>query len=136
MYNSNIFSKGTSTFKDIDISFLPHPFTGDLRTKEDVDSIKQSLMSLIYTNFGERPFNPLIGGGLNHLLFEQLDEITYLDLQSAIKRIVSNWEPRIELLNLNIKETQDNNQLDISLYFNIVNYSEPQSVNILLKRIR
>lgn len=135
-FNRGIFTKGTTTYRDFDISFKSHPFTGDIRTKEDVEAIKQSLTNLLYTNFGERPFRPLLGAGLDDLLFEPLDRITTTELDIVIRTLVRNWEPRVQIIDLKFKDNSDSNSLEIVFTFNVINISEPQIVNVILKRIR
>lgn len=135
-YNSGIFTKGTTTYRDFDVSFKSNPYTGDIRTKEDVDAIKQALTNLLYTNFGERPFRPLLGGGLNNLLFEPLDRITTIELDAAIRTLVRNWEPRVQIVSLKFNDNPEGNALEITFVFNIINISEPQTISVILKRIR
>lgn len=135
-FNRGIFTKGTVTYRDFDISFKSNPYSGDIRTKEDVEAIKQALSNLLFTNFGERPFRPLLGGGLDGLLFEPLDPITSLELDSAIRVLVDNWEPRVRIISLEVKDNTDQNSLEITLVFNVINISEPQTINVILKRIR
>jgi len=135
-YNNNIFTKGTVTYSDFDMSFKSNPLTGDLRKKTDVESIKQSLKTLLYTNFGERPFRPYMSGGLTDLLFEPLDQITTLELEKSIRTVISNWEPRVSIVSLSVTENSDRNELEVSLKFDMVNTIAPQSINIILKRVR
>lgn len=135
-YNQGIFSKGTVTYRDIDLSFKPHPFTGDLRVKEDLDAIKQSLTVLLETNFGERPFRPNLGGGLGDLLFAPLDQITTIELSNNIKNVIQNWEPRINVVRLTITDKPDDNSLEVSLLFSMLNISQPQKLTIILQRVR
>ena len=61
------------TFKDLNITFKPHPVTGDLTTVKDEAAIKQAIINLLLTNRGERLFAPRIGSSLSDLLFEILD---------------------------------------------------------------
>lgn len=135
-YNRNIFSKGTVTYSDFDLSFKTNPLTNDIRKKTDLEAIKQSLKNILFTNVGERPFRPSLAGRLNNLLFEPLDEITTNELDLAIRTAINNYEPRVEILDLDIVDNPDENALDVTLYFNMVNVLEPQEINIILKRIR
>lgn len=135
-YNKGVFSKGTVTYKDLDISFKAHPFTGDIRTKEDLEAIKQSLTILLETNFGERPFRPNLGAGLNDLLFAPLDQITSIELSNNIKNVIENWEPRINVLSLQVTDKPDDNALEVSLVFSMLNISQPVKLTIILQRVR
>lgn len=133
-FNRNIFSKGTVTYTDIDLSFKSNPVTGDVRKKVDIDSIKQSLKNLLFTDKGERPFQPFLYGGLNDLLFEPLDNITTGILEDQIRTVIANHEPRITVIRVKVDSEKDRNELNVSIQFNMVNVLEPQTINIILKR--
>jgi phage baseplate assembly protein W len=135
-YNKNIFTKGAVTYKDFDFSFNPHPVSGDLRTKTDLEAVKQSVKNILLTNFGERGFTPIFGGGLNNLLFEPLDQIIRIELDKTIRAAIRNFEPRIDIIDLTIKEDVNNNSLEVTLKFNMINALDPQTINVILKRIR
>lgn len=135
-YNTSIYTHGTSTYTDLDISFKANPGTGDLRVKTDADSIKQSLTNLVYTRLGERPFQPTLGSTFESLLFEPLDVITANALATSIKETISNWEPRVQILDLNVIGYPDQNTIGIQLFYNIVNISDPQQFTIILNRTR
>ena len=136
IYYQPLFTQGTTQYQDFDMSMKPNPFTGDLRLVTDLADIKQSLTNLLYTNFGERPFNPTIGAGLGNLLFEPLDKITQFELSNAIQNVINNWEPRITILDLDITEDTDVNGIQITLVFKMVNISQAQTVSITLQRVR
>lgn len=135
-YNRSIFTSGTTTYTDIDMSFLASPTTGDIRKKSDEAAIKQSLTNLLYTNFGERPFRPGIGGNLGDQLFEPLDQITRSQLDYAIRTTINNWEPRIQIEALVINDKPDQNALEVTLKYSMLNIIAPATISILLKRTR
>lgn len=56
-------------YSDLNLSFKPHPITGDITRKTDVDAVKQSIKNLISTNHYERPFKPSLGANLRGKLF-------------------------------------------------------------------
>ena len=64
------------SFKDINITFKKHPVTNDLVVSRDASAIKQSIVNLLLTNKGERPFNPDYGSDIRSYLFEPLDYAT------------------------------------------------------------
>lgn len=136
IYYQPLFTQGTTQYQDFDMSMKPNPFTGDLRLVTDLADIKQSLTNLLYTNFGERPFRPTVGGGLTNLLFETLDQITAFELNTNIRTVISNWEPRITVLELDINEDEDANGIQITLVFQMVSVSQPQTISITLQRVR
>ena len=135
-YNRSIFSAGTVTYTDFDMSFKTNPVTQDIRKKTDLDSIKQSLTNLFFTNKSERPFQPGLHGGIGELLFEQLDNITIDVMEDQLRTVITNHEPRISIIALILTPKEDDHLIEIRLRFNLVNASEPQTINIILTRRR
>lgn len=135
-YKKPIFSKGTTNYKDIDLSFKFNPTTGDLRISTDDNAIKQSLKNIVFTLYGDRPFDPDFGGGLHHLLFEQLDEITKIEIKNRLTETISYHEPRVSIQDIKVNSDTDDNEVSISISYTIRNQATPQSLNIILNRVR
>ena len=135
-YTNSIYTLGTVTYQDLDISMKANPFTGDLRTVTNADAVKQSIMTLLYTEYGERPFRPNLGGGVHGQLFEPLDLVTQMTLTNSITNVIQNWEPRVNIISLQVTEDPNNNALAISMTFNMVNITTPLQLNMLLQRTR
>ena len=105
------------TFKDLNITFKPHPVTGDLTTVKDEAAIKQAIINLLLTNKGERLFAPQIGSSLSNLLFEILDYGTASLVNTEIQNTLKSYEPRIRVLSLSTNPNFDDNGFDIELVF-------------------
>ena len=123
-------------FKDFDMSFSKNPITNDIALKSDVNAINQSLRSLLNTNYYERLFQPRIGSNIKRLLFEPADPITIADLRQAIKDTITNYEPRVSLLQLMIEDQSDLNAYIIKIVYNINTRDEPVSLAVTLERLR
>lgn len=137
VFKKNIFVTGNVTYKDLDLSFLAHPNTNDLVSKTDEEAIKQSLRNLIYTNFAERPFRPQLYGGITELLFEPMDQVTKLILEERLVTLFTNWEPRVEIQSVSVKEQDfDRNSVTISITYNVQNAFSNQELELLIKRVR
>ena len=121
-----IFTKGLSTnsrrWSDLDLDFNAHPVTKDISTKTDVESVKRSIRNLILTNKYERPFQPQIDGGVTRHLFELATPLTYSDIESTIKNTVSNFEPRAEVISVDVSGDLDKNGFNviINLFHRII----------------
>ncbi len=82
------------TNKDFDLKFTKMP-SGDVKIKTDkpqlnqFPSIEQSLINILLTNKGEKPFNPAFGGDLYASLFELIPDIEFLSIP-AQKKIKEN----------------------------------------------
>jgi phage baseplate assembly protein W len=125
------------TFKDLNITFKPHPVTGDLTVVKDEAAIKQAIINLLLTNRGERFFAPQIGSSLNNLLFEMLDFGTASLVNTEIQNTLKFYEPRINILSLSTTPNFDENGFDVELVFEVVGREDiPTSVNFFLERTR
>jgi phage baseplate assembly protein W len=123
-------------YSDLDLDFLPHPTTKDVMKKTGVEAIKRSVRNLLLTNFYDRPFRPGIGSNALKLLFDNVTPITANFLNNAIRETLTNFEPRINIQQLEVNFDPDNNGFNVTLYFVIVNRNEPVIVNLFLERIR
>lgn len=128
-------------YSDLDLDFIANGVTGDIVRKEGVDAIKRSIRNLILTNFYDRPFQSYIGSNVQKLLFENIMPLTATFLKDAIVEVITNFEPRVELINdinngVRIDPDEDNNGYNVTISFIIINRGEPATINIFLERIR
>ena len=123
-------------YSDLDFSFKTNPNTKDVGIVKNDNSIKQSVLNILKTNHGERPFNYYFGANLRSFLFENITNITAANMSSAIKYSLSNWEPRVEILNVNIKTTPEDNDVHITLTVKIVSTNEITDISTTLERLR
>ena len=123
-------------FKDINLSFRPHPVTKDLTILRNENAIKRSVRNLVQTNFYERPFNPELGCGVRELLFEPFTPMTKVFLERKIEEVLLNHEPRVEVQNIAVDDDQDRNRLVVDIYFYVVGVPGPQVVQTFLQRVR
>jgi phage baseplate assembly protein W len=125
------------TFKDLNITFKPHPITGDLTVIKDEAAIKQAMINLLLTNKGERFFDSRIGSSLSSLLFEQLDYATASLMNTEIQNTLKFYEPRINILSLSTTPNFDDNGFDVELVFEVTGREDlPTSINFFLERTR
>tara|TARA_B100000900_G_scaffold315234_1_gene274110 strand:+ start:255 stop:647 length:393 start_codon:yes stop_codon:yes gene_type:complete len=126
-----------SSFKDLSITFKKHPVTDDLVTVKNNAAISQAIKNLLLTNRGERPFQPQIGSGIHDLLFEPLDYGTASMIKSEITATLSQFEPRIDILNILCYINDADNGFDIELQYAIKGRDDrPVAVEFFLERTR
>ena len=139
IYDSQIVNKTTRNsrpFKDIDLDFERNPVTNDVNTVDNVVAIKRAVKNLIQTNFYERPFQPELGCGIRELLFENFTPMTKVFLERKIEEVLINYEPRVDLQNVQVDDDQDGNRLVVDIYFYVVGVPGPQQVQTFLQRAR
>ena len=122
--------------KDLKINFKPHPITGDLQVTKDETAVKQSVVNLLMTIPGERPFNNDLGSNLSALLFEPMDYGVAAQIKNEITSTIENYEPRIGIIDLNVEPLFNENSFDVHLEFTIRGRDDnvPLEINFLLQR--
>ena len=70
----------------------------------DVANIKQCLWVLFSTNMGERIMLATYGTGLRLKVFDSLTETLANDIRSLIEKAILDWEPRIDVLRVDVDE--------------------------------
>jgi phage baseplate assembly protein W len=125
------------TFKDLNITFKPHPVTGDLIVKKDDAAIKQAVVNLLLTSKGERPFQPQLGSNLRRLLFEALDVVTASEIATNIRDTLKRYEPRISVTSIDVDANFESNGFDVALEFEIIGREDfPVAIEFFLERTR
>ena len=128
------FSQG---FKDISLSFKRHPVTGDILVLNNEDAIKRSVQNLVRIIKGEVFFNELVGTNISKSLFELANNEYIEPMKSQIEYVISNFEPRVRLTNVDFQTFPDQNAIDVTINYEIIGLSAPtQSVNFILEPTR
>lgn len=123
-------------YADLDIFFRKHPITGDIVRKTDTDAIKRSVRNIVMTNKFERPFKPNFGGSIRNKLFELNTDRQLNRMRRNLAKEIEQLEPRVNNVNVVFGELEDSNNLDITIFYNIVNGAPQQEVEITVSRTR
>ena len=129
--SEKFFSRG---FKHLAVAFKRNPNTKDFSAVKNENAIKQSVRNLILTQFGERPYQYDIGSRVSALLFEPYDVFLAEDLRDEIFNTITRLEPRVEVNNVVVKPTEDENTLDVGIAYTIVGQQVTQTVEFILER--
>ena len=122
-------------YTDIDLNLNPHPSSGDLVLKKDNDAVKRSLRNIMLTNNYERPFKPNFGANLRGLLFELADDMTKFEIRKQIVEALEMLEPRVKIDEIYLQSTR-NNAMHVNLHYGVVGVREPQTLEVILQRVR
>ena len=113
-----------------------YSYGSDVVKRYDEQAIKASVRNLILTSNYERPFHPEIGTQINALLFEPASPMLQAVLERAIRTTINNFEPRVDLTDVQVNVNGDSNTVDVSIIFTILNTQTPQVLNLVLERTR
>ena len=126
--------KTSRSFKDISLSFSKHPVTNDIIALKNEDAIKKSVINLCRTRIDERFFNELLGTSIEDTLFEVVGPDIGSSLEEEISVLLTNFEPRVDLTDVNVNTDADIHGLYITIKYNIVGVPLPvQTIEFLLQ---
>jgi phage baseplate assembly protein W len=125
------------SFKDISLSFEPHPITKDLQVLRNESSIRRSVRNIVQTIPTEKFFNSLFGSNIRGSLFEFIDFGTAAAIRDQIEISINNFEPRVENLQIEVQPLSDENAFNVIVIFDIIGQDFPtQEYSFLLEATR
>ena len=113
------------SFKDLSMSFKVNPLNDDLIPLKNEAAIARSIRNIVFTSPGEKIFNPEVGSEISKVLFENIDEISAISIKDEIETSIRNYEPRVNLEEVDIEPNYDNNQFDVRITYRIVGIDVP-----------
>ena len=124
-------------FKDISLSFTPHPVTKDLPVLTNERAITRSVRNLVETIPTERFFNSILGTDIRDSLFENFERSTVMVIEDQVRNTIRNFEPRVGQIGVEVNALMDNNTLEVKVLFEIDGLDVPtQSFTFLLEPTR
>ena len=112
-------------FKDISMTFQSNPLTKDLIVLKNENAIARSIKNIVFTNPGEKPFQPNFGSRITESLFENIDDITALEIESELKESIQRQEPRVSLTELKVNPDIEGNGFDVVINYDIIGADVP-----------
>ena len=124
-------------FKDISMTFQANPLNNDLIGLKNENAIARSVRNIVFTLPGEKFFDEDFGSRISASLFENIDDISAAEIVDEIRQSLINYEPRINLLNIQAFPNFDNNQFDVRIIYEIVGADVPaQELQFALQSTR
>ena len=124
-------------FRDISLSFRPHPVTGDLPILRNENAIIRSIRNLVETIPNERFFNSTIGSDVRSSLFDNPIIGTEIRIKDQIESTIRTYEDRVENLLIEVDFLPDLNSVDVTVHFDIIGNDFPQqTINFILEATR
>ena len=124
-------------FKDISLSFTPHPVTKDLPVIKNESAIRRSIRNIVQTIPTEKFFDSDFGSDVYQSLFGFVDYGTAAVIQDQIQSTIRNYEPRVENVNVIVSPTPDENSFEAVVSFDIIGQQFPtQEYSFILETTR
>ena len=112
-------------FKDISMSFQTNPLTSDLIAMKNENAIARSVKNIVFTNPGEKFFNPRFGSRITESLFENADDLTAIEIQKQIEESINRYEPRVRLQSVEAFADIDGNAFEVVITYDIIGADIP-----------
>ena len=134
---NNDISRNVKQYRDLDLFFTKKSVNKDVNILTNIGAVKRSVRNLILLNFYEKPFHPEIGCGIRGLLFEPAGPLTSIAISQAATDVLANYEPRANVLGIDVKPDLDRNAYDMTVNFTVINQpAELVQVDVLLEVLR
>lgn len=124
-------------FKDISMTFQSNPLNSDLIALKNETAIARSLRNIVFTLPGEKFFNENFGSRVSRSLFENVDEISASIIRDEIRNSINNYEPRVQLIEVQTIPDYDNGSFDVVINYRIIGADVPaQQLQFVLQSTR
>jgi len=124
-------------FKDISMSFQYNPLNNDLIALKNETAIARSVRNIVFTLPGEKFFDSNFGSRFSNSLFENVDEISASIIRDEIRNSITNYEPRVELIDVQTTPDYDNASFDVLIQYRIIGADVlPQQLEFVLQPTR
>ena len=95
--------------------------SNDINVDYDYNAIRNSLTNIFNTRPGEKILNPAFGANLEQFLFDSVDAIKGKILGNTILQNINNYEPRVNVQNVQVQPFPDNQLYYVLLVYQILN---------------
>lgn len=121
----NSYSRGRSSvirldkaWIDIDPTFA-RAWNGDVAVETGEHAVKNTILGILMTRKGQRPFYPEFGCNLTDELFELMDPAKADNIERNIIAALTAFEPRIDVRNVVVKWLYDSNTIEVTIIYNL-----------------
>ena len=123
-------------YADFRKDLLLNPVSSDLARVTNEEAVKDSILNLLLTSRGERFFKPNLGSDIMSSLFENISPLTQITIEEIVKDTIKNYEPRANVISVEVSANEDNNEISLRITFNVINSETPITLTKILTRVR
>jgi phage baseplate assembly protein W len=98
----------------------------DIQADTNLGAIYNSIANIITTSPGQKPLNPIFGVGFGDLLFLPVTDQRAMSIGNAIFQAIQTFEPRVNVLNVNVQPLPEENQYIITLTITVPRFNTQQ----------
>jgi len=98
----------------------------DLQANNNLGAIFNSISNIIITTPGQKPLNPVFGINFGNILFLSVTNERALSIGNAIYTGIQKFEPRVNIINVNVTPNADQNQYQITIKISVPRFNTQQ----------
>jgi len=119
------------------MSFQTNPLNRDLIGLKNESAIARSIRNIVFTVPGEKFFNEDFGSEISQSVFENIDDLSAITIRDQIRQSINNYEPRVDLIDVETFPDFDNNSFDVRITYEVVGADiPPQELQFVLQQTR
>ena len=124
-------------FKDISMTFQANLLNQDLIVLKNENAIARSVRNIVFTVPGEKFFQENFGSRISESLFENIDEISALEIKDEITESINRFEPRVKLISVDTIPDYAGNAFNVLIVYEIIGIDTPaQQLEFVLQSTR
>lgn len=128
--------KRSSIYSDFYKDFTQNVVNADIARRTDEEAVKEAIRNLVLTDKLERPFQPDLGCNIRKMLFENIMPETLELIKTMIQETLDAYEPRANILAVDVVSNIDDNKVRVRIVFNVINIIEPITLEFSLTKVR
>lgn len=121
-------------YSDIDFN-LTSDYVSGIPVKTDIAAVEQSIMNIVMTEKGDKPFDPLFGTVLRRYLFQKMNMSTAIEIQTEIEFALKNYEPRIKVTSVTVTANEDEYRYDVSVDYQYLTIGQVYTFEFYLRLV-
>ena len=124
-------------FKDVSMTFQINPQNQDLIVIKNETAIARSIRNIVFTVPGEKFFQENFGSRISESLFENIDEVSALEIKDEITESINRFEPRVRLISVDAIPDYQGNAFNVLIVYEIIGIDTPaQQLEFVLQSTR
>lgn len=123
-------------YSDVNLDFIPHPLTGNINPKINIDSIRQSIKVLFLLNTFDVPFNQSSFVNLRRYLFDNINHLTASNLVKRIEWTIKTFEKRVKFISAKVVPYDSDDGFEVTVTYQIKAINITDTFTQQFQRIR
>ena len=128
--------KEITNYSDINLDFIPHPLTGNISPKTNIESIRQAIKVLFLLNPFDIPFSQSSFVNVKNYLFDNMNHLTAANLVKRIEWSIQTFEKRVKFISAKVVPYDSDDGFEATVTYQIKALNITDTFTQQFQRIR